>query len=290
MAKSIPAQLSTLPLMTSEASLNAIGSQELESGPELCAEPDGTTLGRFGPDLAHASLSARQAKEAGLMTSGTSGRRSIGSSNSADLLSSWANKLQARTASLGSTLYTLTWKQRVTPSGRSISALRASARRTSGKDLSSEQSGWASPQANDAEKRGQPRLITGQQKCLPVQSQMAGWPTTSASDGNGGKGFRPGVSMTGKMLDGSKITMDLSASVKLAFHEVSGPARLTASGEMLTGSSAGMSSGGQLDPAFSLWLMGLPFEWVLAAPLKENRASGCSKARATPSTQKQLPK
>ena len=96
---------------------------------------DGPTIGQSGQEVALANLSARQAKEMGLLTSGTSGPLCTGSSNSADLMLFLANKFRARTALLGSTLYKLTWKQRDTPSGRSIYALRASVRRTSDSDL-----------------------------------------------------------------------------------------------------------------------------------------------------------
>lgn len=84
-------------------------------------------IDQSGPALAHVSLSARQAEQAGLLTSGTYGRTGTGSSNSAALQSSLANRLRAKTASVGSILYRLTWKDRATPSGRLICALRASA-------------------------------------------------------------------------------------------------------------------------------------------------------------------
>jgi hypothetical protein len=41
------------------------------------------------------------------------------------------------------------------------------------------------------------------------------WPTPAASDGNGGKGVPIGMSPTGKMPDGRKVTVGLSAASKM---------------------------------------------------------------------------
>lgn len=114
-----------------QGSHNVISSPESGFGPTLCASPDGPTINQCGQDLAPANLSARQAKEQGLMMSGIYGLIGTGSSASASLQSSLANRLQARTASTGSTLYKLTWKESTTPLGQRICALRASGRRTS---------------------------------------------------------------------------------------------------------------------------------------------------------------
>ena len=240
---------------------NAISLPGSPFGLTLLERLAGQTRDLFGPEVHLANLSARQAKELGLLTSGTSGQLLGTSSRSACLQSSLESKLRAKTSMYGSTLYTLTWKPWVTPSGVSRSRLRASVHRTSETGTI----GWPTPKVTDTNGPGNSANRQGRM-ALHTAAQLSGWATPAASDGSGGKGFRPGVSMAGRMPDGSKVTMDLSASVKLAFHELTGPARLTASGEMLTGSAAQMESGGQLSPAHSRWLMGLPAEWDACAP------------------------
>jgi len=71
---------------------SATSSPELAAGATPCALQDGPTTDQSGQGVARASLSARQAKEAGLLTSGTCGPRGFALSKSADHQSSSENR------------------------------------------------------------------------------------------------------------------------------------------------------------------------------------------------------
>lgn len=207
------------------------------------------------------------------MTRVISGHILPGSSASAALEKSLVSRLQARTRSLGSTLYKLTWKPWNMPSGLSRFRLRASVPRTS----VTARIGWPTPCARDYFPAHSPEYIAAKKAQghgmanLNDLAQLAGWPTPSCQNDRTGNP-ESALSMTRK--DGSKVQQRLQD-----FAAIAAPARLTACGQMLTGSSAGMASGGQLNPAHSRWLMGLPPEWDDCAPtetpsmLKRRRSS-----------------
>ena len=277
---------------TCRTSPNAISSPASASGALHFAAPAGQTIDLFGLVPVPANLSARQAKELGLLTSGTYGRHSITLSASSALQLSLESRLRVKTQTLGSTLYKMTWKAWDTGSGRSRSRLRASVLRTSETDFT----GWATPAARDwISASATPEFLASRlehARGKPLSEQaftLAGWPTpmagTPAQNGNNAAGTNdssrktvalcgwptpscsndregnPTSAMSMQRADGSKVQQRLQD-----FAAICGPARLTASGAMLTGSDAQMESGGQLNPAHSRWLMGLPPEWDACAP------------------------
>jgi len=225
-------------------------------------------------------------------------RRSLSASNA--LSEKIAARMMERLEPLGSTLFNLTWKKRVTPSGLEFFQLAAQGLPKSDNGFSS----WPTPTCgseNSLRGIGQDpmkRLAGEHQVNLQDAVTLCAWPAPKASDCSGGRTTEtkgggnahldkdarlaswatPAARDCGgtaeqflerkrkAVVNGSQMGVALtSLSLQVT---LCGPARLTASGEMLTGSDARMESGGQLSPSHSRWLMGLPIEWDMAAPRK----------------------
>ena len=173
--------------MTFEGMRNVTFSPESADGATLCALPVGQMTAQCGPEAVRASRSLPLEGEKEQQTNATSGPNSSGLSGSAALQSFLESRLPAKMALLGSTLFVLTWKDRVTPQGQRICALRASVRHTSNSGCTG--AGWRTPNHSDGEggimeiRKG----TTGHYKLRDKALLASPWPTPTTRDWKDGK-------------------------------------------------------------------------------------------------------
>lgn len=252
----------------------------------------GPTTASSGPAAPRASRSPSRAKEKPRMTIGTCGPTSFASSVPDGPLSSWENRLRRRLARTGSTECLLTWKQRTTPAGRSLSQLVPSTRptgatasglwptptasladkgvrstegaireaaRSHGPDLAAVTAAalWATPTSLAPAKNGNNEAgNSAGLVSIRAHAMAAMWPTATATDASRGM-LPPRPQDTG---------VPLNQAVALA------------TGVNADGSTATTERPGALNPAFVCWLMGFLPEWDACAPT------------AMPSSRKSRPK
>lgn len=161
--------------MTSQNLSNATSLPVSADGPSPSRLPESQMTFHFGLEAAPASPSPLAESSLATRTSAISGPPSSGSSKSAALQSFLANRLRARLPFFGWTEYSMIWKDRATPAGRVICALRASAPRTSDNDcigLPEETAGWTSPISSEARQGFQDRTRgkKGTQESLTTQA------------------------------------------------------------------------------------------------------------------------
>lgn len=218
-----------------------------------------------GREARLANRLARQESNSDSLTRDISRPYSLTSSASAALQSSLGNRLRQQLQNRGCAIYKLTWKEKTTPSGLPYSQLVASVPRIKENDSSLVRTNWPTPTANDYKGSGETVIRKdGKDRTFDrldystEQGLIAAWPTPMAKDGGtGGSEKEAWMNSTGqKRPSGASVGAVLKDYVLLAL-----PTRITASGQMLTGSDAGMESSGQLNPAHSRWLMGYPPEW-----------------------------
>ncbi len=160
--------------------LSGITSPGSAAGVSPSALLDGRIAGPLLPGRARASRSRKQAKVAVRVTSGIYGPTCFESSVDFAAQPGWVSRSAERLATVGSMEFVLTWRAKVTPSGRSIFRLAASRPRTSepGSIGLPQPDGYPTPRASEAgaDFAKRDRSLTGM--ALPaLAAEMVGYPT-----------------------------------------------------------------------------------------------------------------
>ena len=244
------AALLMLSRMTSSATPNVTSSQASAAGRLPRALPGGPKTANSGRARAPASRSARResSKEPG--TNGIYGPTFTDSLPHDGPLWSWENRLRQRLASIGSTEYTLTWKEATTKQGASYSRLVPSTHPIVGTVCGS----WPTIVASESRQGFQDRSRgkAGVQESLTTVAAKATWATLTACASVSAASPQAQLKEAARLHPQGRWT--------LATQVVSVP------GLMPTGLSDTTAKLGALNPAFGCWLMGFLPEWEDCAP------------------------
>lgn len=265
---------------------NAISSPESAGGLLHSNSPESRQQPDSGQVRLHASRSVLPGSSSGNSTPDTSRQSSSASLASAALQSSLGNKLRQQLQNRGCAIYKLTWREKITPSGLPYYQLVASAPRIKETVSSLARDNWPTPRSSDGEKNvrtlegalSEIRRKGGPQDVAQAAA-ITGWPTPTTRDHKDGKECAnvPTNSLLGREVwraawgtptvqnsrHGSYSASEEKRNPNNLHNQcyLAQPIRMTADGQKLTGSDAGMGSSGQLNPAHSRWLMGFPPEW-----------------------------
>jgi hypothetical protein len=279
---------------------SVISSQESEGGVERYNSQDGVQTDLFGQEALPVSPSQQQEKEKEKMTHGIFGQSSLISSESANLQQSLVNRLQQLSDLGGSMIYKLTLKEKVTPQQRQYYQLGASAPRTKGTDSSSwptptqrDYKGgrkldsnaqnssattgvryglsldqapqlvpWPTPTHHNAKEGGYPAELTRNTISLGAMKHIVAWATPNTMDHM--KPRSPEALLRKKTRPkeiGMKFPNNLREQVDPKSQEIYASGKIPQSSTAETENTAPS----QLNPRFSLWLMGYPIEWAYCA-------------------------
>lgn len=272
-------QFRNLSPMTYEDTTESISSQESQDGTLPCDSQDGQQPDLFGLEAAPASLGVPPDKARRPMTNGISGLTGTSLSVLYDQQQSLANRLSLQLDGAGSTLFTLTWQRKATPLGLPYFQLVASGLPISETDCGS----WPTTTKMDGHSSARHGyMLTGNQgTTLLDAARLTSWPTPTQHDAErGGQEKRATTERHGSNLQDFAMTSwatptnrDYRFANATSFQDRSDSKKgeqlnnqVVHHGPMSNGSPAATARRGQLNPAFSLWLMGYPEGWANFAP------------------------
>jgi hypothetical protein len=281
--------------MTFADTASAISSPASADGRSRFDSPDGQTTDLFGPVPHLANLSARQAEELGLLTSGTYGPLTSISSRSSALQDSMESRL--RRLLTGSVSCEVIWKRWITPWGQCLSKPRAQVRTISGIAISL----WPTMTSNAPARDGYNEAANSAGQVAIRKILIGLYPT--ATTPSGGQTNPHGTSMAGKWPDGTKaqvtlqsVVIALWSTIRASDGEKGGPNMSFGSGGSPLPSQVSTvantsnppteNGGGSLHPEFAGWEMGYPPVWLSCAPSEtlstRDRPQRSSKQRTKP--------